>query len=53
MVVKIEENFEKTRHVENNDKPETFTLHGRRNVRYHDRVLSNKTKSYNFSFTSN
>ena len=48
MVVKVKENFEKTRHVKNNDKSEEYILLGQRNVRYHDRVLSNKKKFYNF-----
>ena len=53
MVVKVKEKFEKTRQVKNNDKPKKFVLRGQRNTRYHDRVLSNKTKSYNFNFISN
>ena len=42
MVVKIIEKFEKTRHVENDDKSKKHFLRGQRNVRYHDRILSNK-----------
>ena len=38
MVVKIKESFEKTRH---NKK---YILRGERNVRYHDRILSNENK---------
>ena len=53
MVVKIKEKFEKTRHVKNNDKSQKCILRGHRNVRYHDKVLSNKKKSYNFNFISN
>ena len=53
MVEKVKEYFEKTRHVKNNDKPKKYTLRGERNVRYHDRVLSNKKKSDNFNFISN
>ena len=53
MVVKVKENIEKTRHVKNNDKFKNYILRGERNVRYHDRVLSNKKKSNNFNFISN
>ena len=53
MVVKIKEYFEKTRQVKNNDKSKKFVLRGQRNVRYHDRVLSNKKKSNNINFISN
>ena len=42
MVVKVKENFEKTRHVENNDKTEKYVLRGERNERYHNRILTNK-----------
>ena len=42
MVVKVEEKFEKTRHVKNNDKSKKYILRGRRNVIYHERILSNK-----------
>ena len=45
MVIK-KEKFEKTRHVKNNDKSKKYILRGQRNVRYHDRILSNKTKSF-------
>ena len=53
MVVKIKEYFEKTRHVKNNEKSKKYILRRERNVRYHDRVLSNKRKSNNFNFISN
>ena len=53
MVVKIKEKFEKTRQVKNNDKSKKFVLRGQRNARYHEKVLSNKTKSYNINFISN
>ena len=53
MVIKVKESFEKTRHVKNNDKSKTFILRGQRNVRNHERVLSNKNKSNNFNFISN
>ena len=42
MAVKVKENFEKTRHVENNDKSEKYVLRGERKVRYHNRILSKK-----------
>ena len=41
--------FEKTKQVETNDKPKKYILRGERNVRYHDRNLSNKMKSYFFA----
>ena len=53
MVVKVEESFEKIKHVKNNDKSKKYILRGRRNVRYQDRVLSNKKKFYNFNYISN
>ena len=53
MVVKVKESFEKTRYVKNNVKSKKYILRGQRNVRYHDRVLSNKKKSYKFNFISN
>ena len=53
MIVKVKEFFEKTRHVKNNDKSKKYVLRGQRNARYHDRVLSNTKKSYNFNFISN
>ena len=53
MVVKVKQKFEKTRHVKNDDKSTKYILRGERNVRYHDRVLSNKKKSNNFNFISN
>ena len=48
MVVKVKEKLEKTRHVNNNDKFKKYILRGGRNVRYYERILSNKKKSYNF-----
>ena len=45
MVVEVKEIFEKTRHVKNNDKSKKCILRGQRNVRYYDRILSNKKKS--------
>ena len=53
MVVKVKEYFEKTRNVKNNDKAKKYILRGERDVRYHERVLSNKKKSHNFNFISN
>ena len=53
MVVKFKESFEKTRHVKNNDKSKKYILRGERNTRYHERILANKRKSYNFIFISN
>ena len=52
MVVKVKEKFEKTRHIKNIDKSKKHILGGERNVRYHDRVLSNKKKSNTFNFIS-
>ena len=53
MVVKFKESFEKTRHIKNNDKSKKFVLRGQRNARYHERILSNKKKSYSIIFISN
>ena len=53
MVVKLQESFEKTRQVKNNDKSEKFVLRGQINAKYHERILANKKKSYNFNFISN
>ena len=47
MVLEVKEKFEKTRHVKHNDKSKKYFLRGQRNVRYLDRVLTNKKKSYN------
>ena len=47
MVVKIKEYFEKTRQVKNTDKSKKYILRGERNTRYHEKILSNKKKSYN------
>ena len=48
MVVKVKESFEKTRQVKNNDKCRKYILRGQRNARYHEKILSNKKKSFNF-----
>ena len=49
MVKKFKESFEKTKHVKNNDKSKKYILRGQRNTRYHEKILSNKQKSYNLS----
>ena len=49
MVIKSKEYFEKTRQVKNSDKSKKYILRGHRNARYHERILSNKKKSYNLS----
>ena len=49
MVVKVEEKFEKTTHVENNDKSKKYILRGQRNARYHERIQPNKKKTYNLT----
>ena len=49
MAVTVKEKFEKTRHLKNNDKNKKYILRGQRNVRYLDRILSNKKKSYNLT----
>ena len=51
MVVRIKEYFEKTRHGKNNDESKKYILRGQKNVRYHDRILSNKTKSFIYKLT--
>ena len=48
MVKKSKEFFEKTRQLKNNDKSKKYILRGHRNTRYHEKILSNKKKSYNF-----
>ena len=45
MVVKVKENFEKTRHVKNNDKSKKYSLRGQKDARYHGKILSNKKKN--------
>ena len=50
MVVKVNEKFEKTRHGKIRDKSKKYNLREERNTRNHDRVLSNKRKSYKFSW---
>ena len=46
MVVRVKRKIEKTRHVKNIDKSKKCILRGERKVRYHDKVLPNKKKSY-------
>ena len=48
MVVKVKEYFEKTSQVKNNDQSKKYILRGQRNAKYHERILSNKKKSYTF-----
>ena len=50
MVVKVKEDFEKTRHVKNNDKSKKNILRGQRKTRYHEKILSKKKKSYNLTY---
>ena len=45
MVLKVKENFENTRHVKNNYKSKKYILRGQTNLKYHDRILSNKKQS--------
>ena len=49
MVVKVKQYFEKTGQVKNNDKSKKYILRGQRNARYHEKMLSNKKKSCNFT----
>ena len=49
MVVKVKEYFEKTRHVKNSNKSQKYILRGRRNANYHERIPSNKKKSFNLT----
>ena len=51
MVVKVKEHFGKTRHVKNNDKSKKCILRGQRKLRYYDRILSNKKKSFSYNST--
>ena len=45
----MKEYFEKTRQVKNNDKFKKYILRGQRKSRYHEKILSNKKKSYNYN----
>ena len=49
MVAKVKEFIEKTRHVKNDEKSKKYILRGERNARYHEKILSNEKKSYNFN----
>ena len=42
MVVKEKEKFENTRHNKNKGKSNKYILRGERNVKFYDRILSNK-----------
>ena len=53
MVVKVKEDFDKTRHIKKRINLKKYILRGERNVRNHERILFNKKKSNNFNFTSN
>ena len=46
MVLKLKEASEKIRHVKNNNKSIKYILRGQRNTRNHEKILSNKKKSY-------
>ena len=50
MFVKVKEKSEKTKQTKNIDESKKYILQGKRIVRYHDRVLPNKNKSYNITF---
>ena len=49
MVVKVKEYFEKTRHIKNNNKSKRYILRGHTNVRYSEKLLSNKKISNNLT----
>ena len=51
MVIKTKEKYEKTRNNKNNDESKKYILRGQRNARYHDKILSNKKKFYNYNLT--
>ena len=53
MVVKVKESFEKTRQFKKNDQSKKYILRGQGNVRYYEKIISNKNKYYNFNFISN
>ena len=52
MVIK-NESSEKTRHVKNHDKSKKYILRRQGNVRYHEKLLSNKKETYKFNCVSN
>ena len=39
MVVKVKENFEKSRQVKNNDKSKKYILRGHKNARHHEKNI--------------
>ena len=49
MVVKVKEKIEKTRHGKSIDNSKKLVLRGQRNVRYHNKILTSKEESYNFT----
>ena len=49
MVIKVKEKYEKTRNIKISDKFIKYILRGQRNARYHDKILSDKKKSYNLT----
>ena len=49
MVVKVKEKYEKIRNIKNNDKSKKYILRRQRNARNHERILTNKKKSYNLT----
>ena len=51
MVVKVEEKFEKTRYIKNNDESKKYIIRGERKARYHDRILSNQQKYISYKST--
>ena len=50
MNLKVNESFEKTKHVKNNDKSKKYILRAERNVRYYDKSLSTKKKSVTWKY---
>ena len=50
MVAKVKEKFEKTRHIKIIDKNKKYILRGKRDTRYHDRILF---KKHNFIISHN
>ena len=51
MVVRVKEKYEKTRHVKNNNKSKKYILRGQRNIKYHEKIISNTKKSFKLNFT--
>ena len=46
MFVNSKGTFEKARQVKNNDKFKKYILRGERKTRYHEKILSDKKKSF-------